>query len=301
MEAARSYGQQAWNRSLAFLSSDGLIPQLILTIIIILVLHFIIMAVESLVKGVQRYNRLSATLLPYTYISKGDNKDAQVVLQNPKKSKYPFMYPSENEVNGLEFSYSFHLYVDPDTYVDVANRHANEFYTVFYKGGSNPWPLLGPGVFLNAKENTLRIYMNSVKSIQDNYVEIPNMPVGKWAHLVITQRGQNMDIYINGNIAVRKHFEELPLINFGDVYVFPIATHTPSANSTAPKVIGAMKGMISRLKYYAYAINYTQIDSLIGEGISKKIVASSMDQTPPYFHDSWWVTRYNAASKHYGL
>ncbi len=306
MDAARSYGTQAWNRSLAFLSSDGLIPQLVITVIIVLVLHFVIMAVESLVSGIKRYGRLSATLLPYTYISKGGNSansDAQTVIQDPKSSKYPFMYPSENEVTGLEFSYSFHLYIDPDTYSTAGA--ANDFYTIFYKGGEKPWPILGPGVFLNASTNTIRIYMNSVTSIADSFVEIPNVPVGKWAHLVITQRGQNMDVYINGNIAVRKTFKTIPLINYGNVYVFPNTTtsgmNNPTTGDDAFKVVGAMKGMISRLKYYSYAINYTQIDSLLGEGISKKIVSTSMDQTPPYFHDSWWVTRYNAASDKYGL
>lgn len=297
MDVAKSYTQAAFGKATSFVGSDGLIPQLVLTIIIVLVIHFIILAVESVVDGIRKYNRLSATLLPHTYTNKGSD-GSQTVIQKVSESSYPFMYPSENEVNGIEFSYSFHLYVDPDNY----ETKTDGFKNIFYKGSDNgPWPVMGPGVFLKGNENVIRIYMNSITSIKENYVEVPNIPVGKWIHFVITQKGQDMDVFINGNIAVRKHFNSIPRINFGGLYVFSSSTLNAAENTGNFGVTGAMKGMISRVKYYSYALSFSQIDALLSEGASPKIVSTSFDHTPPYFHDSWWVTRYNPASQFYGV
>jgi hypothetical protein len=290
MDSLRGYAQGA----LSFLNSDGLVPQLVLTIVIVLVIHTIIMLIESLVQGIRQYSRLTTTLVENTI------QQQEVIRQDPTDSS-KYVYPSKNEVNGIEFSYSFHLYVDPETY---KNKSASTMRHVLYKGEepSAQLRVMSPGVFLREDENTLRIYMNiladSANSNEENYVEIPNIPVGKWFHLVIVQKGQSMDTYINGNLAVRRQFNNIPAINPGHVYVL---LDNQTKLSDTINVNGAMKGMISRVKYYAYALAYSQIDSLYREGPSSKIESKSYDQTPPYFHDSWWVTRFNPASSHYGL
>lgn len=299
MDNLKSYGAQVLNKSMGFLNSDGLIPQLVLTVIIVLAIHFLIVAVESLITGIQKYNQLNNTLFDYTISSDGDTGMKGTVFN----SKDTFLYPSENEVHGIEFSYSFHLYIDPQNY--KTERTGNQgFRSVFYRGGEHPWPLLGPGVFVNATDNSMRVYMNSINDIASQYVEIPNVPVGKWFHMVLVQKGQNMDVYLNGNIAVRHTFDTIPKINFGSVYVFPgeDANTTVDNSANGPIAIrGPMQGMISRLKYYAYALSFSQIDSLYSEGASKKIKSTSYDFKPPYLHDSWWVTRYGDHNPHYGL
>jgi hypothetical protein len=287
MDTLRGYGQSLAGYSqgaLNFLNSNGLIPQIILTILIILLIHVIILMIENVVQGIKNYSRLAVTILPDTY------DEAQNYLQT-RDSKNSLMYPSNNELNGLEFSYSFHLYVDPKTFDSATS--SSGFYNVFWKGSaSKPWPLLNPGVFVGndagKEKNNLRIYQNSVTNHAE-YVDIPNIPIGKYMHIVITQRGANMDVYINGNVIKRHVFTTVPKINYGGVYVF---SPTTLNQANAPVVLGSVKGYISRLKYFAYAISYPEIDSLMREGPSAKIVKKTSDQTPPYFHDSWWVTRY---------
>ncbi len=297
MDSLRGYTQGA----LSFLNSDGLIPQLVLTVIVVLVIHTIIMLLESLVQGIRQYSRLSSTLVENTIQTK------KRVDQFPTESK-TYVHPSKNEVNGIELSYSMYLYVDPKSY--TVKETSPKFYHVWYKGEEatlgNPLRTMAPGVFLRADENTLRIYMNivadNVNTQESNYVEIPNVPVGKWFHLVIVQKGQNMDTYINGNLAVRRQFTNVPALNFGHVYVLSDQqTKLMTKEGTLADVKGPMEGMVSRLKYYAYALSYPQIDSLYREGPSSKIESKSYDQTPPYFHDSWWVTRFQRASPHYGV
>lgn len=293
METFRASASMYGQRALDFFNSDGLIPQIVLTVVIVIALHVIISMFEYVFEAVRNYNRLTATLLPYTYTVE------QTVLQK-EGSEFPFVYPSNNEVNGVEFSYSFHLYVDPASFSSTATGFKN----VFYKGDTNNiWPAMSPGVFLNGATNTLRVYMNAINNIKDSYVEIPNIPVGKWFHMVVVQKGQFMDVFINGNVAVRHQFSTIPVINYGNIMVL---SKNKLAAADAERtggfsVDGPMEGMISKLKYYAYAVSFSQIDSLYREGPSSKIISKSFDQTPPYFHDSWWVTRYNPASTHYGL
>ncbi len=137
--------------------------------------------------------------------------------------------------------------------------------------------------------------MNS-QTAWGNYVDIPNMPVGKWFHMVISLKGQFMDVYINGNVIQRHRFDSVPKINYGPVYVlqdlyFPQSGTVPQ-NLNGFMVSGAMKGMISRVKYYSFALNFSQIDRLYREEPSKKIVSPSYNFKPPYMHDDWWVTKY---------
>jgi hypothetical protein len=216
------------------------------------------------------------------------------------------LYPSENEVNGLEFSYSMHMFISPDSFMtqsepdqcgavqNTGNMRPQLLRHVMSKGNKNGWPVMGPAVFLHSDKNTLRVYMNSVSKV-DNYVDIPNIPIGKWFHLVILFKGKHMDVYLNGNVTIRHTFEEVPRLNFGPVRVLS-DTQYPSGSSTNylgdVQIDGAMKGMVSRLKYFAFALNYSQIDTLYREEPSKTIVSNSYDEKPPYFHDSWWVTRY---------
>jgi hypothetical protein len=138
--------------------------------------------------------------------------------------------------------------------------------------------------------------MNTYKT-WNNFVEVPNVPIGKWFHLVITMKGKFMDVFINGNIAVRNEFEAVPKLNFGNVYVLTPITFPARANAAQLgdfKVDGAAVGMVSRIKYFSFASNYSQIDSLYREGPSKTITAPKnvFAQKTPYMHDDWWVTRY---------
>jgi hypothetical protein len=286
METIRSFGN--------FVIGPGFVPQLLLVVVIMLVFYTVVTIIETFIDGIRSYKRQAVTLLQDTYTS------TQTIAQN-LDNKDTLLYPSVNEVHGLEFSYACHLFIDPETFQGNGATNSSEVRLkhVFHKGSANAWPLLGPGVFVNSQNNALRIYMNSSKD-WNNYVEIDNMPVGKWFHLVITQKGQYMDIYINGNIKTHHEFSAVPKINYGNVYVmssteFPTSGALENMRGEDGKAIvisGPMKGMVSRLRYYAYALNYSQIDSLYREGPSKVIVSPSFSQKPPYFRDDWWVTDY---------
>lgn len=261
------------------------------------ILYSVVTVVETLVDGVKKFDRQSSDLIPNTILGN------QVIAQGPDTGK-PQINNSENEPNGMEFSYSLYLYIDPETFegkgsalqcAQGVGTQRTMLKHIFHKGNGRAFPLLAPGLFVHGNRNTLRLYMNSANK-WDNYVEIPNIPVGKWFHLVIIQKGRYFDAYVNGNVTVRHEFKTVPKLNFGNIYVMSPSIRFPRPEDKIEagdyRVDGPMKGMVSRLKYYAYALNYSQIDHLYREGPSKVIESKTYTEVPPYFHDNWWVSKF---------
>jgi hypothetical protein len=260
-----------------------------------LAVYSVVTIFETVINTVRKFNQQTTVLFADTTPNK------QLILQKPDADA--LIYNSENELNGMEFSYSMYLNISPDTFeatvTDSCGATSENKPTVLkhimHKGSKDGFPLMAPGLFVEGNKNTLRLYMNSTTA-WENYVEIPNVPIGKWFHLVIVLKGKYLDIYINGNVTVRHQFDVVPKLNFGNVYVlYPIKFPRDSSDRTIQTrftVDNAAKGMVSRLKYYAYGLNYAQIDTLYREGPSKTIVSNTFTEVPPYFHDDWWVTKY---------
>lgn len=279
-----------------FLLTGSVLSQVVLTIIILIVAYLIFTMLDTTMSSISELSKTKSVLLANTYSS------PQTIPQGPS-SGAPLIWPSSNESNGMEFSYSCHLNLSPETFNSTkaaacgakglggsGNVNSVVLKHVFSKGAENSFPLMAPGVFARGDVNTLRVYMNSTTS-WNNYVEIPNIPIGKWFHMVIMLKGKYMDVYVNGNVAIRHEFKDVPKLNFGPLYVFN-NNQFPDNSSTAIKdfvVNGAAKGMISRLEYYAYALNYSQVDSLYRQGPSAKMGESVVSVTPPYLADSWWT------------
>lgn len=301
MNAIQTYGSQIRSYSdgaLSFLNSDGLIPQLLITVIVIVILHVVIAVVENVIEAIQKYRRLKVEVFPNTY------PEGKAYIQRAGGDNQ-LLYPSDNELNGMEFSYSCHIYIDKKTYENMPAQAGSteNFRTLFYKG-SNAGPGQGtsmaPGVFLSANTNKIRIYMTTVvEPVSGEFIELTNIPVGKWFHLVLVQKGKYLDAFINGNIAARHAYTSVPKLNYGGIYLLSNGTTAPNADQTSSalnvKFIGeGFKGYVSRLTYYSYAISFSEIDSSMRVGPSSKIetTATSNKNRPPYLHDSWWVTNY---------
>lgn len=237
---------------------------------------------NSLINTMVQFAQSTTPLLPKLYDS------AQVVYQNPNQPGAITIYPSINAPAGLEFSYSCFLMLNKQTFQGATPglRH------IFHKGSTNYKPLMCPGVFVKNDENTLVIYVNEVSNWR-SHCEIPNVPIGKFFHLAIVVRNKNVDVYINGNISHRMTLDSIPKQNFGDVYAFKMEHFSDAATSPDDPfvVVGAANGLISRLTYYGYALNYEQIDRQLRAGPSTQLVSASQN-LPPYLADNWWVTYY---------
>jgi len=232
------------------------------------------------------------TLLDYTASSEETNV---VIRQNPKYSDAIPIGLSVNERTGIEFAYSFFLYVLPSTF---SNQEASLKH-VFHKGYPIPWPLMGPGVFMLGNTNTMRVFMNTHKNPY-TYTDITNIPVQKWFHVVLNCFKGGLDVYINGTLANRIPFNDtVPYQNYQDLIFFSQTNHQFRASSIAALpgedmvIQGSFSGFLSSMKYARYALSVVEIQKLMNEGPSSKRKTASQS-LPPYLADSWWTQQRGA-------
>lgn len=282
---------EALNQQFNSSEKPGIIQQILFGLALVVGLYLVLLFIEIIYKYINRLSMNRTILLENTHIM--DDKSLNIP-QNPNIRGSKSVNLSDNERSGVEFSYSFYLNVNPATF-----RQEYGLLHIFHKGYSSQFPLLAPGVYMRSDINTLRVYMNTYKT-WNNYVEVENFPVGKWVHVGIVCSENSLEIYINGNLAKKLPFEGFsPYQNYQDICCFSQRRITlkksivPSVDENGFDVFGTVKGMISRLNYFSYALCYAEIQRLMGEGPSSKIDSSLMTgNIPPYLDDTWWSQGY---------
>ena len=259
----------------------------LVTVLVAGCIFFIIQSAINMTTSVQnRYTEL----LPYTITS----EDKQVTLQQDtsKYSDAKPILPSDNERTGIEFSYSFYLVVAESTF-----NGTDVLHNVFYKGYDNKqWPLLAPGVFIKGNTNTMRIIFNSVADVY-NHLDIENIPVNKWFHVVLNFKNLYLEVHINGKLTKKLSFQDsLPYQNYGNVTIFSnnaIKITRDPPNSSIEISDTCATGKLSNLVYTRYALSYNEIQGLFTKGPSSTIKSTTSLDTPPYFADSWYSSQTN--------
>lgn len=269
-------------------AQPGIIPQVLFALVLVIALYLVLLFIEIIYKYINRLSMNRTQLLPYTY----NLEDKAInIPQDPNVKGSKPVHLSDNERSGVEFSYTFYLNVSP-----AAFRQEYGLNHIFHKGFSSQFPLLAPGVYMRSDTNTLRVYMNTYKT-WNNYVEVENIPVGKWVHVAIVCSENSLEIYINGNLAKKLPFDGFaPYQNFEDICCFSQRRITmkhsivPSTDENGFDVFGCMKGQLSRLNYFSYALCYAEINQLMNEGPSSKMdSAVTTTNIPPYLDDTWWA------------
>ncbi len=243
---------------------------------------------EGLLKASSDRTSRFKPLVAYTASSE---ESGITIRQDPKFSDAIPLGTSVNERTGIEFAYSFWLFVSSSTFTgDQVLKH------VFHKGYPVPWPLMAPGVFIKGNSNTMRVVMNTSTNPY-TYVDVQNIPVQKWFHVVLNCFKGGLDVYVNGTLATRIPFKDtIPYQNFQDLIFFSQANYTFRAANVAVlsdigediEVRGKFNGFISNVKYARYALSMSEIQTQVSEGPSSKRKSSEM-AIPPYLADSWWA------------
>jgi len=274
-------------------------------IAIVILLYIAMGTAEYIYKSFMAMWKDRVVLFPDTYVS--GNK-MYTALQNPYNPDARTVNFSENQRSGIEFSYSMFIKIESHTF----QKNEKKLYHILHKGYNQMFPLMGPGIFCWGDRNCLRIYMNCYDT-WDNSTDIENIPVDRWFHLVVQCRGNTLYIYLNGNLKqkVRLAGDTPPYQNYGDVYAFSTRKMTLYKNQTdslarnaefidtlenvnpqtSLSFDGPIKGMISRVYYFSYALSYSEIQTLLKEGPSSKITVDSIDTNmSAYLADTWWST-----------
>jgi len=279
-------------------TSQDIFPQILIALVIAAVIFFIYMFVEKIYTSYLKYDSVRTEVYPFT------GNQSKSFPQNPNNKENKTLYVSDNQLTGIEFTYTAFVYISDDT-----DSSEEGWRTVFYKGyESGPFPLCGPGVFVSSSSNTnsaptLRIIMNTYEK-WFNAIDVKQIPFNKWFHLAIVIRKNAMEVYVNGNIASKHSFNgTLPYQNYQSLNLFSnnkltSANFKNDSSNTIDKsgippgenfvINGKASGYISNVTYYRYAASYSEIQADMAKGPSKEMDLSSMDQ-PPYLIDTWWT------------
>lgn len=251
-----------------FLSSKTPIAYIVMGLLFIILILLIIYLTQNLIAWAYANLSKKSTLLNGT---KDASMSEIVITQDPNVDGAITLKRSNNEDGGIEFTYSFWLYVN-----DWVSSTPDKEQHVFHKGEKDGLINFAPKVTLDGKNNTMYIYMNTFNT-QRVKVNIDNLPVKKWINVCLVVQHKVMDIYVNGFLKRTYTFDSLPKQNYRKVWI--------NRN-------GGFKGYFSSLVYYRYALNYFDVQNIMNSGPSPVLiedVSQSFQQIPPYFSSNWWT------------
>ena len=210
-----------------------------------------------------KYQTASAST-PYLLSSSKNAMHALVISQDKTSINCIPINKSDGQ-DGIQFTYGFWFLIEDFNYKTGEWKH------IFHKGNSSSYPNRAPGVWIHPDKNAVRVYMNTLDNILE-YADVDNLPVRKWIYMNIILNNQNLDLYINGYLKIRKELSSLPKQNDDDFWV---------------NMFGGFNGFVSNIRYYSYAIDFNEINKMINAGPS---INNCIDtgEIPPYLDDNWW-------------
>jgi hypothetical protein len=129
------------------------------------------------------------------------------------------------------------------------------------------------------------------------YVDVKNIPMQKWFHVVLNCYEGGLDVFVNGGLANRLSFDDtIPYQNFQDILLFSTANYNRFSGTTIPalggetfQIEGAFTGYLSELAYSRYALSVGEIQTIMQQGPSSKLKQKRMeDPASAYLADDWW-------------
>ena len=253
-----------------FLNSNSIISKFVFLILVLIIFVMLLNLGVYLIGYFLRPNTSP-------YVVKGLIKANRkiTVTQDPKNSNAVTIYRSNNEDKGIEFTWSVWLQLDglpwgaskPIFSKGVGSKQKGPAVT-FIKQNTES------GTDAAAKTGTgaIKIEMDSVvPNDPDNIpVIIKNVPLNRWFNLAIRMQNKIMDVYVNGIVANRYVFKNVPKQNYGDIEV------------------GGFNGNLSDLRYFDSALNVFQINNITMAGPNLTSAATAKDTKFDYLASAWY-------------
>jgi len=207
-----------------------------------------------------------------------------VISQDPKNKQSVAILRSSNQNTGIEFTWSIWIYI-----LDIDATAGPQYQHVFNKGDAN-YDSTGvasvnnaPGLYIDAKNNKLRIMMNTVSNTDPvETLDVSNLPLRKWFHCAIRLQNKVLDVYINGVISGRLMLQNVPKQNYDDVNI--------CKNNN-------FSGNYADLQYYDRALSVFEINNIVIWGRNTSAAGSgvgSSDATgfPYYLSYDWYSSKF---------
>ena len=226
---------------------------------------------------------------PFLISGTANGASELVIKQDPKAKDSVQILRSTNGDSGIEFTWSFWLFV-----MNMDTKNNNTAYRHVFNKGNLPTSENdgiasvnnAPGVYLSMNKDTnqlnLHVVMNTVDSSNIyQFVDVPNIPIEKWFHCAIRLKNKVVDVYINGTVTARIVLKSVPKQNYYNVNI--------CSN-------GGFNGNIADLRYYSRAQSVFEINNTVVWGRNKNVSVSSgggskSDGTGfPYYLSNIWYS-----------
>lgn len=283
-QAAVESGTEA---SSGFLESNSLFAKFAFVILIVIVFIFLL----SL--GIMLINYLfSYSDNPYLVKGMIDGNDGLTIPQDPGKSDAVAIKRSNNENEGMEFTWSIWVYIN-----ELNNGDKYQQFQHIFNKGNDSYDVNGvadvnnaPGLYIkqkvsgnNTDPNTVSLYaiMDSKSGKTNNHEntkEIEDIPLKKWVNVIIRMKNTLLEVYVNGVVSGRLTFREMPMQNYHDVHICKN---------------GGINGKISNLRYYSKALNIFDINSIVSAGPDLRSfnVDKSKMKNYNYLSNLWYTSK----------
>lgn len=255
-----------------FLNSNSIFAKFAFLILMLFLFVFVLRLGTSILTWI-----FSPSPNPVLYNGMFDATQLQVIRQDPSVKGAIPVIRSNNDYQGLDFTYSVWIYVKDIVYKEKDYKH------IFHKGNDNinitdpPYglnrPNNAPGLYIAPETNELVVMMNTFDSI-DEEITVPDLPLNKWVNVIIrVSKQRQLDVYINGTLSKRKILASIVKQNYGDVYL--------SMN-------GGFSGYTSQLQYFNSALGTNAIQGIVDKGPNLKMNDKDMHAVPYYLSSRWY-------------
>jgi hypothetical protein len=295
-QSVNGFSQQAEAGAVAsqgFLQSNTIIAKFAFIILVIIAFLFLMnLGINLIVYFTSPSNN------PYIIKGKVDGNSSKVISTDPTISDSVPIIRSNNQTKGIEFTWSFWIYIndlgDGTKAQNIFNKGSRDYNSNGIAATNN-----SPGVYLISTNPTnfptttpatpnelkrgdyasLKIIMNTAMNNDDNSsVTIDDIPIRKWVHIAIRMQNTIMDTYVNGLISNRKVLNNTPKQNYYDINLFQN---------------GGFSGNLSNFRYYNYSLNAFEINSIVYYG--PNMTASTLDTSATgnytYLSNYWYSSK----------
>ena len=207
------------------------------------------------------------------YVIKGlvNGNVSMIIPQDPSNSNSVTIYRSNNEDKGIEFTWTVWLNIN-----ELPN--GTDTAPIFHKGNISQ---NGPDVTLKrttentstteveSNAGTIVIKMDTVTG-SGGSVQIKNIPLNRWFNVAIRLQNMILDVYVNGTVAKRYIFPNVPKQNYGDI------------------TVGKFNGQLSDLRYFNTGLNVFQINNIVMAGPNMTTANTQRDSKFDYLSNIWY-------------
>ena len=254
-----------------FLNSNSFVAKLSFLLLVIILFVFLMRIGISILSWF-----LAPSKDPILVNGMANAKQMIRIPQDPSISGAKPVMRSNNDPNGLEFTWSVWINVEDFTYKQ------NQYKHIFHKGNDDiiqegddigiNFPNNAPGLYITPNINNLLIKMNTFEEINEDII-VNDLPLNKWVNVMIRVIQNQLDVFINGSLVKRHMLKGVPKQNYGDVFV---------------TMNGGFSGFLSELRYFDYAIGTNQIQRLISSGPNLKYNSPDFTKGKPQYLSTRW-------------